>query len=916
MPESYGRKERASVPFLANINCHKNMNIIEYLRITAFYVQEVEQVRRLVMGILAHVDAGKTTLSEGMLFLAGNIKKLGRVDHKNAFLDNHGIERERGITIFSKQAVINWNDIEISLLDTPGHVDFSAEMERTLSVLDYAVLVISGTDGVQPHTLTLWRLLKRYNIPVFIFVNKMDITASDKSSVLAGIKDKLGSECIDFSDGETNGFYEEIAMSDEKVLDFYMENDMVGREDIKELIKSRKVFPCFFGSALKMQGVKEFMEGIASYSSDIKYGSSFGAKVYKIARDSQGIKLAYMKITGGSLKVKEQVPGIHEKAEQIRVYSGEKYKTTDVAEAGMVCAVTGLKGVNPGECLGADSSLTIPLLEPVMSYKIMPSDGTPVHHLMESLKIMEEEEPQLHIVWNEKLQEINLQLMGEVQSEVIKRLILERFNIKTEFGQGNIVYKETIANTTEGIGHFEPLRHYAEVHLLLEPGERGSGIVTASLCKEDDLGINWQNLILSHIDEREHPGVLTGSAVTDIKITLVAGKAHLKHTEGGDFRQATYRAIRQGLMQAENVLLEPYYDFRLEVPSGSVGRAINDIQRMEGTFEGPVADDSMQVLSGKAPVSLMSGYMQEVAAYTGGLGKLICSPGGYMPCHNAQEVIETIGYNPDEDMENPTGSVFCAHGSGFYVPWYEVKNYMHLEGMDIDKNGGKSELEISAYNAAVNSRAASTYSGTIEEDKELEAIFERTFGASKNKLKSETEGNLGYEKKKTRNKLEDEEYKKELARYKKKKYRDVKQYLLVDGYNIIFSWKELNELARDSLDAARGKLMDILCNYQGYKQCILILVFDAYKVKGNKGGVKDYHNIHVVYTREAETADMYIEKVTHELGKKHNVTVATSDALEQIIVASEGAVRMSAKEFKEEVERVSEHIKEIIENDY
>lgn len=916
MPESYGRKERASVPFLANINCHKNMNIIEYLRITAFYVQEVEQVRRLVMGILAHVDAGKTTLSEGMLFLAGNIKKLGRVDHKNAFLDNHGIERERGITIFSKQAVINWNDIEISLLDTPGHVDFSAEMERTLSVLDYAVLVISGTDGVQPHTLTLWRLLKRYNIPVFIFVNKMDITASDKSSVLAGIKDKLGSECIDFSDGETNGFYEEIAMSDEKVLDFYMENDMVGREDIKELIKSRKVFPCFFGSALKMQGVKEFMEGIASYSSDIKYGSSFGAKVYKIARDSQGIKLAYMKITGGSLKVKEQVPGIHEKAEQIRIYSGEKYKTTDVAEAGMVCAVTGLKGVNPGECLGADSSLTIPLLEPVMSYKIMPSDGTPVHHLMESLKIMEEEEPQLHIVWNEKLQEINLQLMGEVQSEVIKRLILERFNIKTEFGQGNIVYKETIANTTEGIGHFEPLRHYAEVHLLLEPGERGSGIVTASLCKEDDLGINWQNLILSHIDEREHPGVLTGSAVTDIKITLVAGKAHLKHTEGGDFRQATYRAIRQGLMQAENVLLEPYYDFRLEVPSGSVGRAINDIQRMEGTFEGPVADDSMQVLSGKAPVSLMSGYMQEVAAYTGGLGKLICSPGGYMPCHNAQEVIETIGYNPDEDMENPTGSVFCAHGSGFYVPWYEVKNYMHLEGMDIDKNGGKSELEISAYNAAVNSRAASTYSGTIEEDKELEAIFERTFGASKNKLKSETEGNLGYEKKKTRNKLEDEEYKKELARYKKKKYRDVKQYLLVDGYNIIFSWKELNELARDSLDAARGKLMDILCNYQGYKQCILILVFDAYKVKGNKGGVKDYHNIHVVYTREAETADMYIEKVTHELGKKHNVTVATSDALEQIIVAGEGAVRMSAKEFKEEVERVSEHIKEIIENDY
>lgn len=868
------------------------------------------------MGILAHVDAGKTTLSEGILFLAGNIKKLGRVDHKDAFLDNHGIERERGITIFSKQAVINWKDIEISLLDTPGHVDFSAEMERTLNVLDYAVLVISGTDGVQPHTLTLWRLLKRYNIPVFIFVNKMDIAGSSRTSVLEGIKDKLGSECIDFSDGETDGFYEEIAMSDEQVLDFYMENDMVGREDIKKLIKSRKVFPCFFGSALKMEGVEEFMEGIAAYSCDIEYGSSFGAKVYKISRDSQGMRLAYMKITGGSLEVKEQVPGTQEKAEQIRIYSGEKYKTTDIAEAGMVCAVTGLKSVTPGECLGADNSLTIPLLEPVMSYKITPSDGTPVHHLMESLKIMEEEEPQLHIVWNGKLQEINLQLMGEVQSEVIKRLIWERFNIKTEFGQGNIVYKETIANITEGVGHFEPLRHYAEVHLLLEPGEMGSGIVTASLCKEDDLDRNWQNLILSHIDEREHPGVLTGSAVTDIKITLVAGKAHLKHTEGGDFRQATYRAIRQGLMQAENILLEPYYNFRLEVPSGSVGRAINDIQRMEGTFEGPVADGSMQVLSGKAPVSLMSGYIQEVAAYTGGLGKLICSPGGYMPCHNTQEVIENTGYNPDEDMENPTGSVFCAHGSGFYVPWYEVKNYMHLEGTDIDGNGGKSEIEISAYNAANNKASAITYNGTIEEDKELEAIFERTFGTSKNKLKSETEGNLGYEKKKTRNKLEDEEYKKELARYKKKKYKDVKQYLLVDGYNIIFSWKELNELAKTSLDAARGKLMDILCNYQGYKQCILILVFDAYKVKGSKGGIKDYNNIHVVYTREAETADMYIEKVTHELGKKHNVTVATSDALEQIIVAGEGAVRMSAKEFREEVGRVSERIKEIIENGY
>lgn len=868
---------------------------------------------RLVTGILAHVDAGKTTLSEAMLFLAGSIRKLGRVDHKDAFLDNNGLERERGITIFSKQAIINWKDIEISLLDTPGHADFSAEMERTLNVLDYAVLVISATDGVQPHTATLWKLLKMYNIPVFIFVNKMDITDRSHEDIIAELKKRLDDGCINFSDEKTDGFYEDIAMSDERILDIYMEDGVINDDEIKKLVSQRKIFPCYFGSALKMQGVEKFMEGFYNYYSPVKYDSEFGAKVYKIARDEQGVRLTYLKVTGGSLKAKEQIAGTEEKAEQIRIYSGAKYKMVSVAEAGMVCAITGLKSTYPGESLGTKKSSSVPILEPVLAYKIVPEDGTDCHRLLECLKILEEEEPQLHTVWNEKLQEINIQLMGEVQLEVLQRLLLERFNIKTSFGSGSIVYKETITKTVEGVGHFEPLRHYAEVHLLLEPGERGSGLVFASECKEDTLSKNWQRLILSHLDEREHAGVLTGSAITDIKITLIAGKAHLKHTEGGDFRQATYRALRQGLMQAQSILLEPYYSFRLEVPTECVGRAITDIQMMEGSFEGPVNEEELQVLTGEAPVSLMSGYMSQVRAYTGGKGRLSCNLKGYMPCHNEQDIVEKMGYNPDEDVDNPTGSVFCAHGSGFYVPWYEVRDYMHLEGIDTKGDeGGESEV--------VKKRQTVSYSGTIEEDRELEAIFERTFGPVARKLKSETAGYFGYEKSnRKKQKNTDEEYLKNLARYEKKNNKNKnteKQYLLVDGYNIIFSWEELNDLSKVSLDAARGRLMDILCNYQGYKQCILILVFDAYKVKGNTGKFTDYHNIHVVYTKEAETADMYIEKVTHEIGKKHNVTVATSDALEQMIVAGDGAKRMSADEFKEEVRRVSERIKEIIDNDF
>lgn len=870
---------------------------------------------RLVTGILAHVDAGKTTLSEGMLFLAGNIRKLGRVDHKDAFLDNYGLERERGITIFSKQAIINWKDIEISLLDTPGHVDFSAEMERTLNVLDYAVLVISATDGVQPHTSTLWKLLKRYNIPVFIFVNKMDITDRCSSDITAELKKRLDDGCINFSDGQTEKFYEDIAMTDENILDIYMDTGSISDDDIRQLISERKVFPCYFGSALKMQGVEEFMDGFCIYHSPIKYGVKFGAKVYKIARDAQGTRLTYLKITGGSLSVKEQIEGTEQKAEQIRIYSGPKYITTAVAQAGMVCAVTGLKNTYPGENLGAENQSSIPILEPVLAYKIEPEDGTDCHKLLECLRILEEEDPQLHIVWHEKLQEINIQLMGEVQLEVLQNILFERFNIKTSFGKGNIVYKETITDTAYGIGHFEPLRHYAEVHLLLEPAERGSGLVFESKCSEDRLAKNWQRLILSHLDEKEHLGVLTGSAITDIKITLIAGKSHLKHTEGGDFRQATYRAVRQGLMQAHSILLEPYYSFRLEVPAGCVGRAITDIQRMEGSFEGPVTEGDMQVLSGEAPVSTMSGYVAQVNAYTGGEGRMSCNLKGYMPCHNEKEILEKTIYNPDEDIENPSGSVFCAHGSGFYVPWYEVKNYMHLEGAytDVKESVDKKDKEELK-------RQVSSYNGTIEEDKELEAIFERTFGPVARKFKSDTTGYLGYEKRNSsKKKNTDEEYLKNLARYESKKNRNKrteKSYLLVDGYNIIFSWKELNDLSKVSLDAARGRLMDILCNYQGYKQCTLILVFDAYKVKGSLGKLIKYHNIHVVYTKEAETADMYIEKVTHEIGRKHNVTVATSDALEQIIVAGDGAKRMSADEFKEEVKKVSERIKEIIENGF
>lgn len=862
-------------------------------------------MKKLVIGILAHVDAGKTTLAESMLYLTGSIRKLGRVDHKDAFLDTYGLERERGITIFSKQAVFAFKDMEITLLDTPGHVDFSAEMERTLQVLDYAILVISGSDGVQGHTETLWKLLARYRIPTYLFVNKMDLDGTDPRALMAELKKLLNGGCVDFSEGQNpKVFMENLAMCDETLLDKYIESGVVGTKDITALIAGRKVFPCYFGSALKLDGVETFLNGLEQFTKCTRFSDKFGAKIYKIARDDQGNRLTYMKITGGSLKVKmlltnrkENETAIwEEKVDQIRIYSGARYETVDEAGAGAVCAVTGLSRTYPGEGLGIEAVSDMPILEPVLNYKILLPPECDAHSMFSKLCQLEEEDPQLHIVWSEKLKEIHVQLMGEVQVEILSSLILERFGVNVEFGSGNIVYKESILEPVEGVGHFEPLRHYAEVHLLLEPDEPGSGLTFASNCSEDVLDRNWQRLILTHLKEKEHVGVLTGSPITDMKITLIAGRAHQKHTEGGDFRQATYRAVRQGLKKAQSVLLEPYYNYRLEIPSESVGRAMSDIQRMSGNFCPPEIDGEMSVLTGCAPVAAMRGYQTEVTAYSRGRGRLVCQLSGYQPCHNSDEVIKAIGYNSEWDLDNPTGSVFCAHGAGFAVEWDKVQEYMHVDSgwRRIEPEEPKEE--------PVAVKPHTYYSSSWQEDKELEAIFIRTFGPSKQKLSNSRSG-FGYEKKAVIEKAQMKQQK------DSEEKEPVKEYLLVDGYNIIFSWEELKELAKENMDAARSKLMDILCNYQGFKKCILILVFDAYKVKGGAGEVRDYYNIHVVYTKEAETADEYIEKVTHEIAREHHVTVATSDALEQLIIMGQGAVRLSANDLKEEVIRIRDQIR-------
>ena len=857
-----------------------------------------ENKEQLILGILAHVDAGKTTMAESMLYHSGTIKKPGRVDHKDAFLDTFEMERARGITIFSKQARLNWRGRQYTLLDTPGHVDFSAEMERTLKVLDYAILVISAPDGVHGHDMTLWKLLRQYQIPVFLFINKMDMPGMDRKSILKELQKYLDSGCVDFSDFQKRKeeVSEELAMCSEELLQEYLEYQEISQATVKNAIKKRKVFPCYFGAALKQQGVEEFLNGIHSMTELPTYSRDFGARVYKISRDPQGNRLTHMKITGGSLRVKNLLESSSlkekEKADQIRLYSGETYQMTDEVRAGEVCAVTGLQRSYAGVGYGFETDAEAPVLEPVLSYQICLPEGSDVHGTFLKLSQLEEEEPQLHMVWDERMQEISARVMGEVQIEILKNLIHDRYQMEVEFGAGSITYKETIAAPVEGVGHFEPLRHYAEVHLLMEPLEQGSGLQFATDCSEDLLDKNWQRLILTHLEEKKHPGVLTGAEITDMRITLIAGKAHLKHTEGGDFRQATYRAVRQGLKMAESLLLEPVYQFRLEIPAENVGRAMTDLNKMNGIFQPPEMDSETAVLTGSAPVACMRDYQKEVTAYTRGKGHLFCTLKGYERCHNQEEIIKQIGYDAEADLENPTGSVFCAHGAGFTVPWNQVYEYMHLEG----RLCRKEEQDVPPVRQVSAVYAASRGWG---EESELEEIFNRTYGGSGERS--------GWRKRKTM----DTGARTVSASYLyQEKKQPEKEYLLVDGYNIIFAIPQLKELAELNIDSARGKLMDLLCNYQGYKKNTLILVYDAYKVEGGAGSVEKYHNIYVVYTKEAETADQYIEKTVHEIGKKYHVTVATSDALEQKIIWGAGADRMSARGLWEEMQQVREEIKE------
>jgi ribosomal protection tetracycline resistance protein len=846
-------------------------------------------MKKLVIGILAHVDAGKTTLSESLLYLSGKIRKLGRVDNKDAYLDNYDLERARGITIFSKQAVFEVADTQITLLDTPGHVDFSTEMERTLQVLDYAILVISGVDGVQGHTKTLWRLLSIYQIPVFLFINKMDQNGTDKEKTMNELKKQLGDGCIEFGQGETADFKDQLAMCDEALMEVYLETGHVQNPQIQEAIGKRKVFPCFFGSALKLEGVEAFIQGIMKYAEIPSYGSEFGAKVFKIGRDEQGNRLTYMKITGGRLKVRDVLNNgvCEEKVNQIRIYSGQKFEAVNEAEAGTVCAVTGLSQTKPGEGFGSEEASNIPVLEPVLSYQILLPEGCDPRVMIPKLRQLEEEDPELHIVWDEQLKEIQVQIMGEVQTEVLQSLIQSRFGIEVSFDSGKIVYKETIANVVEGVGHFEPLRHYAEVHLLMEPTERGSGLQFEVECSEDLLGKSWQRLILSHLEEKVHKGVLTGSRITDMKITLVSGRAHNKHTQGGDFREATYRAVRQGLKEAESILLEPYYAFRLELPEKMVGRVMTDIEKMHGICQISHIEGETATLAGVAPVDAMRNYQKDVMAYTKGQGRLFCSLKGYEPCHNTEEIIKMVGYDSERDVGNPAESVFCANGSSFMVNWDEVKDHMHVESCFQKKDNLMKE--------AAKNQASYSEEKWIDAE-EIDKILNHTYYANQGKKSV-------WQKQRT----VPPNYYKPIA-YINEPKETKEEYLLVDGYNIIFAWSELKELADGNMDGARMKLLDSLSNYQGIRKCQVIVVFDAYLVQGHLEEVIDYDNIHVVYTREAQTADQYIEKFAHDNQKKYNIAVATSDGLQQIIVRGAGCSLLSARELKEEIERTNERV--------
>jgi len=851
-------------------------------------------MKRITLSILAHVDSGKTTLSEAILYKTGVIRKWGRVDHRDTFFDTHFLERERGITIFSKQADFTINETSYTLLDTPGHSDFSNETERTLQVTDYAILVISGSEKVQSHTETLWDLLKRYNIPVFIFVNKTDLPNVSRDDVMYTLKKRLSDGCINFMNPDKSELYEELSLCDERLMNEYLENESISESTIRECVADGKVFPCCFGSALKMEGIDEFISLIESYTYMREYGSKFGAKVYKISEDEHGNRVTHMKVTGGELKVKSTVSYMYdnadyeEKINQIRIYSGNKYSAVDSVEAGTICAVTGLSNTFCGQGLGCEENTFMPVLEPVLSYGVILPPEIDSHTALSKFRILESEDPQLHIVWDERSEQIQIKLMGKIQLEILSEIVKERFGFEVDFTSGSISYRETVTEITEGVGHYEPLRHYSEVHLLMEPLERGAGLVFETDCREEVLDKNWQRLILTHLKEKTHLGVLTGSPITDMKITLKSGKAHLKHTEGGDFRQSTYRAVRQGLRKNRSVLLEPFYKFRLEIPTENTGRAITDIQQMCGSFNAPETYDDMTVIIGEAPVSEMCDYFSEVMSYTKGRGRLNCSVNGYRECHNAEEVIERIGYNADSDTANSADSVFCSHGAGFVVKWDEVENYMHLPSC-ITEEKNCDEMEITPVQIK-------KYKDILASDKELMEIFERTYG------KINRDERKAFEPVR----------KKENVKYKAVPVPKGPEYLLVDGYNIIFAWERLSKLAKDNLDIARNKLIDILCNYQGFKQCELILVFDAYKVKGGKRNIEKVHNINVVYTKEAETADMYIEKVTHEIGRQHRVRVATSDNLEQVIILGNGATRVSAGEFEREVTMVENAIRELI----
>ena len=853
------------------------------------------QARRVVIGITAHVDAGKTTLAEAMLYRTGRLRKLGRVDHGSAAMDSHLLERERGITIFSSQAELPLGDMEVTLLDTPGHVDFSAEMERTLSVLDYAILVISGADGVQAHTRTLWRLLELYRIPTFLFVTKMDFGRCGRGQMMEHLRHELGEGCVDFTPADRERRMEQLATCREDALEAYLDGGEVPDALVRQLVGRRLVFPCWFGSGLKLEGIDEFLEGLARYVEPPVYPETFSARVFKISHDPQGKRLTHLKVTGGTLRVRDAVSyaGHQEKAAQLRLYSGGRFRAVDQVPAGAVCAVQGLTATCGGQGLGAEESGIRPVLEPVMRYRVALPPDCDSRTLLPQLRQLEEEDPQLRFTSDGG--EIHVSLMGRIQAEILKSLVSERFGVEIDLDRGRVLYKETIDGPVEGVGHFEPLRHYAEVHLLLEPLPQGSGVVTATRCSEDQLDRNWQRLIMTHLQEKDHLGVLTGSPITDMKITLMSGRAHVKHTEGGDFRQATYRAVRQGLMQAESILLEPWYEFRLELPAEHVGRALSDLQRMTGEVSPPETEGEETVLTGVVPVACLRDYAREVAAYTRGRGRLFCTLRGYAPCHNQAEVVAALGYDSLRDTENPADSVFCAHGAGFTVKWDQVRKYMHVDsGLCLEK-----AEEVEAPPAA--RRAPAGYAHSLEQDKELQAIFERTYGPVKRR-------DFQPQARPPRRETEEAGEKRSI------RPPDLgPEYLLVDGYNIIFAWEDLKAVARDSLDAARQLLMDLLSNYQGFRKCEVILVFDAYKVPRNTGEVVRYHNIYVVYTREAETADAYIEKATYEIGKKHRVRVATSDGAEQLIILGHGALRLSASAFRAELERTGGEIRDILE---